>query len=199
MHFTWRATSKSHFNVSSSPNAHKSAKKPDCPYRTIPCHKVTILSFGKNHGNRNCGFDKITTRPTMPKLCRQIKNLQPRRQKQVPKRSAIRSEFWGKMFDAKNLANWPSCWRSAIQMTISIVSWTIVLPNIIVNSVEYIEVILEGIDDELNSKQRSVSDVSPYLQTTVPGADPGYNLNWVSPLNHFFRIWPTHNGGSAKI
>ena len=73
-------------------------------------------------------------------------------------------------------------------MTISIVSWTIVLPNIIVNSVEYIEVILEGIDDELNSKQRSVSDVSPYLQTTVPGADPGYNLNWVSPLNHFLEF-----------
>ena len=48
--------------------------------------------------------------------------------------------------------------------------------------------ILEGIDDELNSKQRSVSDVSPYLQTTVPGADPGYNLNWVATLNHFLEF-----------
>ena len=37
--------------------------------------------------------------------------------------------------------------------------------------VELIEVILEGIDDELNSKQRSVSDVSTYLQSTED--DPG--------------------------
>merc|ERR1712099_207018 len=31
---------------------------------------------------------------------------------------------------------------------------------------EHVEVILEGIDDELNSKQRYISDVEPYLTKT---------------------------------